>query len=416
MGLGLFARRDFLIFTAARVAGIGIRPLILLVTALYGFPDFADAFALFATAIAGSFVVFSNEAHIRLYRQRFNDSRDILGLYLATRFFVVNVVSHIVWFALIGALLLYMWTGNPAMAVSGLLVLFAEKIYDEYQRYYTFKHAYIAWTIGFLFRYGVPGLTVLIPTLLGGKPSLAVYITAYVVACIVYVALFERRSMALFKRVYARAWRGGRSLIAYVGTYFRELYANQAWSFLAANFYLLDRIMISQSPVGLGAYVFFCSLFNITFFAHNTLYFVHRRASIIRNEAKLRHEVFRPANTLPPLLYVAGVIVIALGFMNFNPVYREFDLVLLVGLAIYYYGQSISQVALDFTFWRIARQKLVPVDAGLCLLGLALFFGTNLPYQWVPMLMAGLIATRILIYALIWRASGGRDAFKMPTR
>lgn len=407
MNLGIFARTDFLLFTAARVVGIGIRPLILFLAATRGFADFSDAFALFATSVAGSFVVFSNEAHIRLYRAEFNGTRDVLRLFLSTRYFVINLASHVIWFAAVGAILLYVWTGNAWLSAFGLTVLFAEKIYDEFQRYYTYQRAYIKWTIGFGFRYGLPGLAVLIPMALGFEPTLAYYVAAYVVACMVYLAVWERRSMAFYARLYARYWHGGKVLLGYVRTYARDLYANQAWSFLAANFYLLDRMMINQTSVGIGMYVFFCNLFNLAVFTHTTLYYVHRRPDLINDNASLRQEFFRLPNVVPPAIYALGVAAIGWLLTVYQPAYSTFDVTLILGLAVYFYAQAISMVVIDFMFWRVRRERLVLADLALGALCLGAFFVFRLPTAFIPSLMTLLIAARILAYSLLWRSSGG---------
>lgn len=403
MNLGIFARRDFLLFTAARVVGIGIRPLILFLAATRGFADFSDAFALFATSVAGSFVVFSNEAHIQLYRAEFNGTKNIMRLFLATRYFVINLISHVIWFSALGALLLYVWTGDVWLSAFGLLVLFAEKIYDEFQRYYTYQRAYIQWTIGFAFRYGLPGLAVLIPIGLGWEPTLLLYIAAYVAACIVYLVIWERLTIAFYARLYARYWRGGRTLLNYLGTYARDLYANQVWSFLTANFYLLDRMMVNQTDVSIGAYVFFCNLFNLAVFAHTTLYYVNRRPELIGDDASLRHEFFRLQNILPPAVYVVGILVLSWMLTAYQPAYAEFGPTLIVGLAVYFFAQAISLVVLDFVFWRVKRQHLVLVDLALGSLLFGTFMALRLPPLWVPLIMTATILLRVGAYALLWR-------------
>lgn len=408
MNLGIFARTDFLLFTAARVVGIGIRPLILFLAATNGFADFSDAFALFATAVAGSFVVFGNEAHIRLYRAEFNGTKDILRLYAATRFFVLNIASHVIWFSALGALLLYVWTSNFWLSAFGLIVLLAEKIYDEYQRYYTFQRAYIKWTIGFGFRYGAPGLAVLIPIALGIQPTLALYVAAYIVACLVYIAIWERQTMVFYWRLYARYWQRGRQLITYIRTYFSDLYANQAWSFLAANFYLLDRMMINQSAVSIGTYVLFCNLFNLAVFVHTTLYYVHRRADLINENASLRAEFLRLPNLVPPAIYTLGVAVISWLMTRFQPAYADFDLALVAGLACYFFAQAISLVVIDFMFWRVRREALVVTDLLLGGVFLAAYFVLRVPAECIPALMTGLIGARIFTYSLLWRSADAR--------
>lgn len=410
MNLGILARTDFLLFTAARVVGIGIRPLILFIAATRGFNDFSDAFALFATSVAGSFVVFSNEAHIRLYRAEFNGTNNLLRLYLATRYFIINLASHVVWFSALGAILLYVWTGNVWLSAFGLIVLLAEKTYDEFQRYYTYQRAYIKWTIGFAFRYGLPGLAVLIPMAVGLTPSLALYVGAYIVACVLYVGIWERRSMALYARIFARYWRRGRVLWGYLRTYARDLYANQAWSLLAANFYLLDRMMISQTDVSLGNYVFFCNLFNLAVFTHTTLYYMHRRPDLIKDHASLRHEFFRLPNIVPPVIYTAGVAALAWLLTIYSPVYQSFEKTIILGIAIYFFTQAASLVVLEFIFWRVQKEKLVAADIVVGAIGFGAFFGFRLPTDLIPSLMALLVGSRVFAYALLWRSERNRIA------
>lgn|GEM_PF-5967991 len=403
MKLGILEKPDFLLFTAARVIGIGIRPLILFFAATRGFSEFSDAFALFATAVAGSFVVFSNEAHIRLYRAQFNGSTDVLRLYLAVRFFVANSISHVIWFSAIGTALLYFWTDDAWLAGFGLLVLFAEKIYDEFQRYYMYKRAYVQWTIGFAFRYGLPGLAVLTPIGLGWQPTLSLYIAAYVVACVVYLAIWERRSLTFYARLYARDWRGGRILISYIPTYISGLCANQAWVLLAANFYLLDRVMINQTDLSIGAYVLFCNLFNLSVFSHTTLYFVRRRPDLIKEGSSLTRELFRSQNLIPPLVYTLGVLAVCIVLIRYQPVYASFDPTLVVGLAIYFFVQAITLVVHDFVFWRVKREMLVAVDVVLGVMGLGSFMILELPASYIPLLMTVLILARVGAYAMLWR-------------
>jgi len=408
VNLGIFARADFLLFTAARVIGIGIRPLILYLAATRGFAEFSDAFALFATSVAGSFIVFSNEAHIRLYKAEFNSNSNILKLFLATRYFVINAVSHVIWFSAGGAALLYLWTGNLWLSAFGLVVLFAEKIYDEFQRYYTFQRAYIKWTIGFAFRYGLPGLAVLIPIVVGYPPTLALYVAAYIIACLVYVAIWERKTIAFHTRLYAHYWQGGRVLVGYIRTYARDLYANQAWAFIGGNLYLLDRIMINQTPVSIGAYVFFCNLFNLAVFTHTTLYFVHRRPDLIGERASLLHEFSRIPNIAPPALYTLGVVGICSFLIIYQPAYADFDITLVLGLACYFYAQAVSLVVLDFIFWRVRRERLVLVDLAVAATLLASFFAFRLHSTAIPLLMALLVVMRVLAYSLLWRSTESR--------
>lgn len=402
MKLGILERPDFLLFTAARVIGIGIRPLILFFAATRGFSEFSDAFALFVTAVAGSFVIFGNEAHIRLYKAAFNGTRNIFEIFLATRFFILSLFTHIIWFSAVGAVLLFVWTGNVWLSLFGLVVLIAEKTYDEYQRFYTFQRAYIKWTIGFAFRYGLPGLTVIAAIALGIQPTLPLYIVAYLVAAAVYVVVWERRSMALYLRLYARGWHGGRQMLAYAKVYAKQLYANQAWSFLLANYYLIDRMLISRSDVSLGSYVFFCNLFNLAVFVHTTLYFVQRRADLINDNASLRREFLRLPNLVPPFLYTLGVAGISWLFTQLEPAYAGFDLVLIFGLGVYFFAQAISLVAIDFIFWRLRKEILLVVDLilGALVVGSCLLLGVS--PGLVPLVLTGLIGLRILAYAIIW--------------
>ena len=357
--LGIPSQPEFIAFTITRIVGIGVRPLILFVAVSHGFSGFSDAFALFVTATAASFVVLGNNAHIELYRSTFNHNKDILETYVLTRQYVRNIVSHILWFAPAGMALMYVWIQNIWICLAGVLVLCCEKTYDELQRYYIFERSYIKATIVFSFRYLVPGIVVLIPLAAGENASLWLFIAAHIMAFVIYGAVLERRKARFYTKIYSRAWTRGGALLAYVGEYFRSLHTNHLWTLVSANLVLLDRFMIQRSNTSFGEYVFFANLFNFAVVVHTLLYFTHRRPDLLEKSRYLPAEMLRLSNLLPPLTYCCGIAAISWALITCGAAYKNFSFALLIGLAIYYYIQSVSLVCLEFVFWRVGRGNLL---------------------------------------------------------
>jgi hypothetical protein len=402
----VLARPDFIILTAARIFGIALRPLILFVAANHGFTRFSDAFALFITAIAGSFVVFGNNAHIDLYRSTFNANKNILQTYLLTRKYVKNTISHALWFSPAGIALLYFWTQDIWISLAGLFVLYCEKIYDEFQRYYLYNQAYSRFTFGFMFRYAVPAAVVLIPLAAGERATLSLFIAASLGSFVAYMALLEQDKLQFYVKTYAASCRGGRVMRAYLLEYVRWFYANHVWSLVSANLFLLDRFMIKQSEASIGEYVFFANLFNLAVLAHTLVYFTYRRPNLIKEQTCLRLELLRTPNILPPALYCCGAVVVARVLVVHWPAYSNFSPILLIGLFIYFYLQAISLVFFDFVFWRTGRGKLAAADLSLATLSLGGYCLFVPPFWAIPFILSLTLVARILAYGLLYRCTG----------
>lgn len=410
---------QFLTFIVARLAGVGVKPLVLLVATLAMRERFAQDYALLVSALAGLFVLAGAQTHIAYYKHRFSEGAN--AYYHAYRSYLSETLLQYLLVLPFVGLVALLWTQDPVILASILLLVGVEKFFDEDMRHFLFTRRYYGWSLSFAFRTVVPAFAVLVLLPLWEGRLIVAY-TAIVLASLVIYGLIRSRHFRFYLAqigLFARGMRrNGREVLArFAGRWRRDLMFNQMWSFASVNVLLIDRLLVANlQPTRLDEYVFFANIFNLANVAHSLLYFMPRRPELIRDaDATAWREISRPANLLPPLLYAAVSVAIALAIRHTLDVYQDISLILLGGLALFYLLQAINLVGIEYVFWRVDRKWLLLCDTAIIAAVATTVFALRPPLEFVPFITTVGLVVRLFAYQAIARSGASTRTAKPAT-
>ena len=395
------AEPDLVIFMLARIFGVAVRPLSLLICATLGYDDFSDNWVLILTALASSFVLIGNDAHIDLYRHLFNRQNNILATYVMTRLFVKNTITHILIFIIPAAAIFYLWTPNFALILLAVPMLLGEKFYDDYQRFSIFEKNYLRWSLIFCVRTIIPTSYIIIGALLNISLSLYAFIIIYLICFIVYFVGWKRRLLWLYIRLYRHKLRTIHELPRYVKIYFGLLGRNHLSLAIQANTMLLDRVIILGTAIVFSHYIFFSMLFNMIAISHNILYFTQRRPTLIKHDTHPLKELFKAPNLLMPLFFSIGSLAAAFIIIHVIEGYKDFAWLIIIGMPFHYFILAISLVIEDYCYFRIDRLKLSAINIILYGIPVGIFLGLSLPAIFIPYVFAITALLKLIILSFL---------------
>jgi hypothetical protein len=404
---------QFITFVVVRLAGVGVKPLVLLLAGIALRERFANDYALLVSALAGLFVLAGAQTHIPYYNQRFSDVRT--GYYHVFRtYFGDTLIQYVLVLPAVAAIAL-LWTHDPVILGALVLLVGVEKFFDEDMRHFQFTRQYYGWSTSFAFRTILPSLCVLSLMPFWNGRLIEVYTALSLLSLVSYGVLrhqhfaFYLATLASFAR---RVSSHGQSrMAAFAARWRQDLMYNQLWTFASINILLVDRLLVANLHRDrIDEYVFFANIFNLVNVAHSLFYFVPRRPELIKaRNASAWGEIARAGNLLPPFVYLAASMTAAIVIQARVAAYRDISPVLFGGLALFYLFQAINQVGIEYVFWRVSRLKLVLCDGGI-LLGMgAAIYGIDPPLEWIPYITSFGLLVRMLAYQWIARAGAMRS-------
>lgn len=403
--LRLLDNPQLLVFSAVRVGGLALRPLVIFTAVLAGRNDFAQDYALLISALASVFVLTHGHTHIDYYKRRFRAGGSAVRH--AYQGYFADSLIHLVCVLPLVLLAIFAWTNQPDLVIAILLLVVLERFFDEEQRHFLFTREYGRWSLAFAARLILPSALTLGALWIAGVPLVPFYVLASAFSFIGYLFLRKRHSRLYIELLAhnARLLRDrGRSLLHSFWRRWRGEYAyNQLWSFLTVNIYLADRFWVaSQAGMRIDTYVFFATLFNTATIGHSLFYFTPRKPHLIRAQPGLEwHELTRPANLLLPVGFALLGLCVAYGFREFTPTYGSVPLLMLAGMALFFSIQAAGLVVVETVFWRVSRKRLVVIDAAVLITIFALFVLLEPPVWSLPWIASAGAASRLLLYLAI---------------
>lgn len=404
--------RQLLIFTAARIGGLALKPLVIAVATGAGRNLFAESYALLVSALASLFVLTGGQTHIDYYKQRFGEGRRAVR-HSFDRYFSDSAIQFLMVLPVI-ALLAWAWTSDGLLIAIIVALVGIEKFFDEDQRHFLFTKEYGRWSLSFSARVVLPSLFILAAMRFAPEPLVLTYAAGCIGSFLLYLAL-RRRHARLYRDLLARHLRAiasnGRHVVARFWKRWRSDYAfNQIWSFTSINLYMVDRFWVARDVVlPLDAYVFFDSILRAAVVGHSLFYFVPRRPELIKVAARPLAEFVRLPNVVIALVFAVGGLAAGLVMREITPAYRWVPAAMLVGMGVFYFLQSTGSLVVESVFWRTPRRKLVIIDV-LCMAWIFGLFLLFRPQLWaIPWLAATGVVLRLGLY--LW-ACGSRPSDK----
>lgn len=410
---------DFLTFIAARLLGVGVKPLVLLVASLAARDRFAQDYALLVSALAGLFVLAGAQTHIAYYNRRF--SLGAAAYYWAYRSYWRDTILHYFLVLPLLTLVALLWTHDPIILISILLLVGVEKFFDEDMRHAQFTQRYNDWSLAFAFRTIAPSLAVLSLLPFWGGRLIIAYTAIVLGAFAAYGGIRSRHFRFYFSQlrlmVIEIRHHGVALLTRFAKRWRQDLVFNQLWSFASVNILLVDRLLVANMyPIKLAEYVLFANIFNVTNIAHSLLYFVPRRAALIRTDRlSAWQETSRSVNLVPPLIYATAAVVVALALRHFFEIYNGTSIVLLGGFALFYVVQAINLVGIEYAFWRVDRKWLLICDVTIVAAVAATILTLRPPLEWIPSIAAVGLLIRLSAYQTITKVVKTPPPPKKPT-
>lgn len=408
----------FLTFIFVRLAGVGIKPLVLLVAGMAAREPFARDYALLVSALAGLFVLAGAQTHIPYYNRRFSHMQ--AAYYKVFRaYFRDTLIQYLLVLPVVAAIGL-LWTRDPVLLAAIVLLVGVEKFFDEDMRHFQFTREYYDWSTSFAFRTILPSLATLAILPFWPGRLIEAYTALSLSSLAGYGVLRHRHFGFYFALVGSFVRRGAGNALRRLGAFAihwrHDLMFNQAWTYASINILLVDRLMIANIyPWQIAEYVFFANIFNLVNVAHSLFYFVPRRPELIKDpNTTAWNELSRRPNVIPPLGYFAVSLAIAWLTQIMFDTYRDVSPALFFGLGLFYVLQAINLVGIEFVFWRVSRRKLVLADGGILLAMAAAIYLLDLPLAAVPYITSLGLVLRMLLYQ--WLAKHGARGVQDTTQ
>lgn len=396
---------QLLVFSAVRIGGLALKPLVIFTAVLAGRDDFAQDYALLISALASVFVLTHGHTHIDYYKRRFGAGGSAVR-HAYQDYFAASLI-HLVCVLPVVMLAILAWTNQPDLVIAILLLVILERFYDEEQRHFLFTREYGRWSVAFSARLILPTALTLAALWVAGVPLVPFYVLASGFSFIGYLLLRKRHSIFYVELLAHNARllrdRGRLLLVSFWRRWQGEYAFNQLWSFLTVNIYLADRFWVAnQAGIRIDTYVFFATLFNTAAIAHSLFYFTPRKPHLIRPGAGLAwQELSQPANLLLPAGLSLAALCVAYGFRELTPAYGSVPLLMLAGMALFFSIQATGLVVVETVFWRVARKQLVAIDAAVLFTIFALFLVLQPPVWALPWIASAGAASRLLLYLAI---------------
>lgn len=414
------SRNEYRWFVAARLAGVAVRPLVLLVALKLSNDGFATNYALVITAIMSCFVIYANQNHRDLYNFFLDRSspRQGLGGKNAVHHYLDGVAIHIVVFTPAVMFLVWLWVETPWLFLLTIPLVMIEKYYDDHQRALIYKCAYSRWSRHFLFRLILPNTLVLIVIIGFGSVSVLLYSVATIVCFLTYLVYLDRTFLRVLNRWLTSLREPETPSILqrtkrYAKEYLSDYVGAQIFTILAINLMLIDRFFVRDAFSGTFAqYIFAVNIFGMISVFHNIFYFTRIRNKLISQSYPVFATVFSLRNIGTPTILALGAlasfpIMQMLGLLD-----STLDWDILLALAGVHFIAAITLVLKEFAFWRVKRHWLVLMDIVVISMISAALLISSQSLAAIPFIMA--IGLLLRGATLSWLCSTTNEIIRLP--
>lgn len=365
---------EFRIFSAVRLLGIGVRPLIFYLCVVLPRPELGIEFGVLVSAVASSFLLLANQNFRVLYEKCAGDAPTRTGLWGRDAVFryLDETALHIAVFLPLVSLLCWIWTQDAGLTALAVLFCLLEKYFDEDQRIAIYQKQYLQWVWNFSFRVLIPSLVLLCLTLMNVPYPIEIYSLSALIAFGAYLLVSRRAFVGLIAswakhRTRFRDWAG--KTTAYWHIYRQEYGFAQVWIFSAGTMALIDRFIINRGAQEyLAEYIFFANIANIIPMLHGLFYFTRVRPRLIDRSLPAAQVVFSWNNIGWPCMMALGMLggvalAASLGLLSIRLPYGT-----LIGVMGLYLIAAVSLVIAELTFWRIKRPVLLAAELSSALI------------------------------------------------
>ncbi|MDQ0564870.1 hypothetical protein GRI55_14565 [Erythrobacter citreus] len=412
-------RLEQTLFSATKVVGLIVRPLILLFFLRTDQDSLAQDFSLLLTATASSFIILNNQNYRVAYQLFLGSDRSSHGLRGrdVVRNYVVGTLVHILAFIGVASLVLWLWLDRGDLLVLAMILILIEKFFDDDQRILVYKKRYYQWMINFTLRIIAPAIALIIVSLATDIDDVSLYVMSATLGVAVYIYLIRRQFFRISYRLVKIEFKQGISISIrrYFSEFRNEFFVAQVWAFLAANAILIDRFFINISHENIFAdYIFAVSVANTIQTFHNLGYITFQRPRLLQADAIVISSVFNRMNLLLP--FVLFIIIFTLYLLS---IMLEADLTplsfeVILSLCGLYYMHAVSLPAKEMAFWRLRRNYLIAQECVLFtfpIVGYGLGFNSQLGI--VLATLCGLVVRLGLLITMLKLAETRQKRFNL---
>lgn len=408
------------LFSLNRIAGLVIRPLILLFFLRNGYASLAHDFSLLLTASMSSFIILNNQSYRTAYRYFLDTSYTLprgLGGRSILQKYVVGTLIHISAFIWIAGIVLWIWIERFDLFAIAVCLIVIEKYFDDDQRFLIYKKLYLKWTVNFTFRTIMPSLALIVGTLIAGTDRVNIYVIAAAMGMALYLAYFQRKFVVVSVKLVRRQIDTGMAgaVREYIIDYKNEFALAQIWAFLTANAIMIDRFLINEArPEIFSEYIFAVNVSNTILTFHNLGYVTFRRPELFKLDANILRSVFAPMNLILPVglslaILAAHILSDVMGWpLSTLPV------PLILAITGLYLIHAISLPAKEMAFWRLRRGVLLAQECVLFVFPAgAYLLGLTDPLSIVLATIMGVAARFAVLVILMKLAEEKHDRFRL---
>ena len=358
---------QYLIFSLSRAIGILIRPVILYLLIFNNYDEFADDYSRLIIVTVSIFSFLAFPYYFDFYKTYFENkiSKEVsyrFGIYIKD-FFLFNTLL-----VPLTIILSYALFKDFYISLACGILLFFEKIIDEFQRFQQYKKDFLEWSILFLTKNFLPLILFFLLFFLFNIFSFESYLLSIITVNIA-ISLFYALKKNIFKitRINKR----------FFTTFLKRVIGKNFLIYLISISSVLllqsDRLVLSQldnSNYSLADLTFAAQLGNLLPLAVSFGFIANRRQIILKKETSI--SILFLGKVIPLFCMILFLIVYGSVFLLSQNGYLTINL---SDRIIFIYFLAFSLIALDqilheHLYWNLKSKKLLFVDVFL----LTLFF------------------------------------------
>ncbi len=356
---------EYIVFSISRAIGILVRPVILYLLISNNFDEFADDYSRLLIVMVSIFSFLAFPYYYNFYKAYFeNNDRKKVGLryviYLKD-FFLFNILL-----VPLTVVLSYALFKDIYISLGCSVLLFFEKIIDEFQRFQQYKKNFLEWSILFLTKNFFPIILFFSIFFLFDSFSFEAYLFS-LIAVNIAISLFYslKQNVMKFIRINKK----------YFTSFLKRVFGKNFLIYLTSISSVLilqsDRLVLSQLEnhfFSLADLTFAAQLANLLPLVISFGFIANRRQLILKKETLISNLFLGKA--IPLVCVVLFVVVLSViillsqsGYLTINLSNKQIFIYFLAFSFI-----SLDQILHEHLYWNLKSWKLLLVDILLLIL------------------------------------------------
>ena len=356
---------EYIVFSISRAIGILVRPVILYLLISNNFDEFADDYSRLIIVMVSIFSFLAFPYYYDFYKEYFenNDSKKVglkYVIYLKD-FFLFNILL-----VPLTVVLSYALFKDIYISLGCSVLLFFEKIIDEFQRFQQYKKNFLEWSILFLTKNFFPIILFLSLFVLFDFFSFESYMFS-IIAVNIAISLFYslKQNVMKFIRINKK----------YFTSFIKRVFGKNFLIYLISISSVLilqsDRLVLSQlenSIFSLADLTFAAQLANLLPLVVSFGFIANRRQLILKKETSISNLFL--GKVIPLVCVVLFVVILSViillsqsGYLTINLSNKQIFIYFLAFSFI-----SLNQILHEHLYWNLDSWKLLLVDILLLIL------------------------------------------------